>query len=255
VKLDPEGSVVWRVGFSDQASDVRANPIDGGVYVGWGHYRRHTSRLDAHGNVVWTKYYFPSSWVYGRVVSPLDGSLYLGSGWPGRLARVAMDGTVLFNIARPNFNPNLAVSIEKQRVYLGDYAERGVYLYDEDGTVIWNRQYGPDSWIGRYGIVGVYTGLGWAPRDEDGDGVLDGEDLCPGTASGEVVDPSTGCSVHQLCPCEGPRGTDRAWRSHGRYVSCVARATEDFLALGLLDVREKDRIVAGAGRSSCGTRR
>jgi hypothetical protein len=159
LKFDSSGAVVWKASLPDGPSVVNANPLDGGVYVGYGHYRRFTRRLDADGNVIWQKDYFPSPWTYGRAVSPIDGALFVGSGWPGQLACAGMDGSVVFNIPRPNYNANLAAASDEAAVYVGDYAERGVFKYDAAGNLIWNRLYGPPTWIGRYGIVGVYTGM------------------------------------------------------------------------------------------------
>jgi len=81
--------------------------------------------------------------------------------------------------------------------------------------------------------------------DEDGDGVPDINDDCPGTLANEVVN-ENGCSIDQLCPCE------TQWRNHGQYVSCIARAAEDFVAAGLITGAEQGAIVSEAGRSSCG---
>jgi len=52
--------------------------------------------------------------------------------------------------------------------------------------------------------------------------------------------------IDQLCPCENQ------WKNHGQYVSCVARAAEDFVAVGLITDAKKDAIVSGAGQSFCG---
>ncbi len=52
--------------------------------------------------------------------------------------------------------------------------------------------------------------------DDDNDGVLDGADLCAGSVAGAIVDPANGCSIPQLCPCAGPRGTTLAWKDHGK---------------------------------------
>ena len=84
--------------------------------------------------------------------------------------------------------------------------------------------------------------------DEDGDGVPDINDDCPGTLANEVVNENS-CSIDQLCPCE------TQWRNHGQYVSCIARAAEDFVAAGLITDAEKDAIVSEAGRSSCGKKK
>ena len=66
-------------------------------------------------------------------------------------------------------------------------------------------------------------GLGDAcDPDIDEDGVANGGDLCAYTPLGVFVDPETGCSIDQLCPCEGPRGTNVNWKNHGKYISCIA---------------------------------
>ncbi|MFN7961330.1 MAG: thrombospondin type 3 repeat-containing protein [Thermoanaerobaculia bacterium] len=96
-------------------------------------------------------------------------------------------------------------------------------------------------------------GLGDAcDADIDGDGVANGGDLCAFTPSGSTVDPTTGCSIAQLCPCAGPRGTTQSWKNHGQYVSCVSRSATSFASQGLITQAEKDAIVSAAGRSSCG---
>jgi hypothetical protein len=94
------------------------------------------------------------------------------------------------------------------------------------------------------GPISAFTGT-ITGGDEDGDGVPDINDDCPGTPANEVVN-ENGCSIDQLCPCENP------WKSHGQYVSCIARAAEDFVATGLITDAEKDASVAAAGPSSCG---
>jgi len=99
-------------------------------------------------------------------------------------------------------------------------------------------------------------GLGDAcDPDVDGDGVANGADVCPATPTGSTVSPDTGCSVAQLCPCEGPRGSTEDWRNHGKYVSCTARSAESFLEQGLITESEKDAIVSNAANSECGAKR
>jgi uncharacterized repeat protein (TIGR01451 family) len=90
--------------------------------------------------------------------------------------------------------------------------------------------------------------------DSDGDGVGDACDACPDTPPGQAVD-ARGChiSVDQLCPCAGP-ASGGTWKNHGRYVSCVAHAAEDFLTDGLITEQEKDALVSDAARSRCGKR-
>jgi hypothetical protein len=81
--------------------------------------------------------------------------------------------------------------------------------------------------------------------DGDGDGVVDEEDACADTASGDVVDAS-GCSIAQYCPCDGD------YRNHGEYAGCVARTATAFAHDGLVTHSERAEIVSGAGDSDCG---
>jgi len=82
-------------------------------------------------------------------------------------------------------------------------------------------------------------------KDDDHDCVPNDKDVCPETPAGEVVDAS-GCSINQLCPCQGP------WKNHGEYVSCVDRTSDDFVAAGLITPAEREAIVSNAAQSSCG---
>src|SRR5204863_91613 len=52
---------------------------------------------------------------------------------------------------------------------------------------------GSDLWVLKLGPE--------TPGDCDGDGVPDAQDTCPGTGPGVVN--SNGCSIAQLCPCDG----------------------------------------------------
>lgn len=81
--------------------------------------------------------------------------------------------------------------------------------------------------------------------DDDNDGVADSGDKCPQTPPNTTVD-ADGCSVAQLCACVAP------WKNHGEYVSCVAHATQVFVASGLINSTERSAIVSEAGRSTCG---
>lgn len=91
-------------------------------------------------------------------------------------------------------------------------------------------------------------------EDLDGDGKPNSTDICQFTTTGEVIDPATGCSIKQLCPCEGPRGTTTAWKNHGQFVSMVAKTAENFFLQGLITEAEKDALVSEAGSSACGVK-
>ena len=91
--------------------------------------------------------------------------------------------------------------------------------------------------------------------DIDGDGVANVSDMCAATPVDALVAPDNGCSIAQLCPCDGPRGTNQPWKNHGKYVSCNAHATGSFLDLGLITEAEKDAIVSEAAESACGSKK
>lgn len=97
-----------------------------------------------------------------------------------------------------------------------------------------------------YGVVEV----GPVSSDDDGDGVVNEQDQCPNTAAEDIVDVN-GCSIGQLCPCEGPTPT-RSWKNHGQFVSCIGQTVERFFQAGLITDRMGDAIMRAAARSSCG---
>lgn len=88
--------------------------------------------------------------------------------------------------------------------------------------------------------------------DTDGDGIANDSDVCSETAIGALVDPEAGCSIAQLCPCEGPLDSNEYWRNKGKYIYCIAKTSKNFVKLGLLSKREKKAIVFEAKQSSCG---
>jgi hypothetical protein len=90
--------------------------------------------------------------------------------------------------------------------------------------------------------------------DADGDGVANTSDVCAQTPLGEVVEPTTGCSIDQLCPCERPRGQAQRWPNHGQYVACVATSSLRLLTLQLITLAERAALVVEAALSDCGDR-
>ena len=88
--------------------------------------------------------------------------------------------------------------------------------------------------------------------DGDVDGIASAADLCVYTPLGAFVDAASGCSLAQLCPRDGPRGSTVAWRSHGKYVSCITQTVEIFFDQGLMTETNKGAIVSEAATSSCG---
>lgn len=87
--------------------------------------------------------------------------------------------------------------------------------------------------------------------DDDRDGVINVNDACVATGTGAGVDPA-GCSVVQLCPCEGPFDTSDFWKNHGEYIGCLESTGRNFRNAGFIDRNELGRIVSLARRGSCG---
>jgi hypothetical protein len=102
--------------------------------------------------------------------------------------------------------------------------------------------------IGAYEVQSVAP-----PPDNDGDGVLDDFDQCPGTPAGDIVN-AQGCSIAQLVPCEGPV-SGGTWMSHGQYVRAVLQTANTFLRADLITRREWKQSVTNAARSRCGWNR
>jgi hypothetical protein len=81
--------------------------------------------------------------------------------------------------------------------------------------------------------------------DADGDGVPDERDQCADTSPGSLVN-AHGCSIAQLCPCDGP------WRNHAEYVDCVVHHAWQFFRDGLITADQRRAIVRDAAQSDCG---
>jgi len=88
--------------------------------------------------------------------------------------------------------------------------------------------------------------------DADSDEVLDAVDACLFTPAAAIIN-TDGCAIADLCPCIHPDGTDK-WKNHGKYVSCVAHAANDFRDAGLISDSEHGDIVSEAGQSACGVK-
>src|SRR6185312_10719357 len=98
-------------------------------------------------------------------------------------------------------------SVSVHGAFNGQFLVAATSLSDVSGNKTTANLGGTDLWI-------VKT----APEtDCDLDGVLNEQDLCPGTPLGALVN-ANGCSLEQLCSCQG------RFDSHEAYVDCVTAA-------------------------------
>ena len=87
--------------------------------------------------------------------------------------------------------------------------------------------------------------------DADGDGVDDAFDRCPDSEAGTPID-TNGCSLAQLCPCDGRGG--EAWRNRGHYLVCVIRGALRIGRHNQLAPGELRGLLPAATKSACGGR-
>ena len=88
--------------------------------------------------------------------------------------------------------------------------------------------------------------------DVDGDNVRNEVDACPMTNQSTAVDPDNGCSIAQLCPCNGPMDSNLPWPKQSQYLSCVKDWAGDFDNRGIISAAEKKAIISDAKKSNCG---
>jgi CubicO group peptidase (beta-lactamase class C family) len=82
--------------------------------------------------------------------------------------------------------------------------------------------------------------------DIDDDGVLNENDDCEDTPVGEIVNPSNGCSIEQLVPCNGN------WKNHGQYVSASTKVLKSFVRQGLITKKGIKAFMKKKASSDCG---
>jgi hypothetical protein len=88
--------------------------------------------------------------------------------------------------------------------------------------------------------------------DIDDDRVLNESDICEFTLPDEIINTVNGCSIVQLCPCDGPFASKGSWKNHGKYVSCIAKTATSLLKHNLITAEEKDMVISNAAKSRCG---
>ncbi len=171
-KLDTNGNILWTRSLPQPNPDLPnhspnealANPVDGGIYSGCDSYSAFTARIDPNGNVLWWLTDFPvpaasGGTAYGRTVDPVSGALYIG-GWPDRYGKVAADKTLLWTVSTLTYNAYADARLDGNGVYIsGNYQVAGIEKRNGDGSLVWRKWIGPESWRGGfYDMPSVHVG-------------------------------------------------------------------------------------------------
>jgi hypothetical protein len=146
LKIDASGNIVWQVAIPSVTSRIDAAP-DGGVYVSSTGYSSDLYKLSDSGAIEWTKSAWPSPYNYGRVVSPVDGSIIVVSGWPFRIAKASVEGVTVWNMSNEigigtSLSVDwgmLAIDPEDNGFYANTYAiaSRSISKFDANRNRIW----------------------------------------------------------------------------------------------------------------------
>lgn len=145
------------------------------------------------------------------------------------LVEFASDGTVIGSVAATN-------TMQQEFSFDWNVVTPGNYLVKARATDARGRT--SASW--EQAIDVLYP-------DTDGDGVLDDQDECPNTLSGNAVN-AHGCSIADLVPCEG------AWHNHAEYVANVILRAWQFYRQGQISAAQRRQIIIEAALSDCGRR-
>lgn len=196
-------------------------------------------RLNSDGQELWQRAFGGNYDDYAQQIRPTaDGGFIVGG-----LSNSRPSG----NKTSPNYGDHdcWVLRLDAQGIKLWE-ASFGDQYYDDllaldqtlDGGFILAGRSEANPWLIK---------LAAEPPDCDEDGIPNAEDLCPDTPLGSVVD-ADGCSIEQVCPCEGP------WRNHHEYVKCVTKQASKLKKERKIDGRERQAIVEEAKHSDCGNR-
>lgn len=147
LKIDASGNIVWQVAIPSPTSRIDAAP-DGGVYVSSTGFSSNLYKLSGSGVIEWIKSAWPSPYNYGRVVSPVDGSIIVVSGWPFRVAKASAEGVTVWDLPNDLYEVGsslsvdwgmLAIDTQDNGFYANTYAiaSRSISKFDANRNRIW----------------------------------------------------------------------------------------------------------------------
>ena len=276
VKYDSAGNELWVARYSgpgNNEDEARALVIDrnGSIYItgssssGLGTAPDYaTVKYDGNGNELWiARYSGPgnNSDEAHALAIDRDGNVFVAGGSRGRASNYDY-ATIKYSKVKDTDNDGIFDDIDNcpddPNVNQADHDEDGLGDAcdddDDNDTVLDINDNCPLVFNPNQADVDG-DGLGdVCDPDVDGDGVANDGDLCPVTQLGAVTD-SAGCSIAQLCPCEGPRRTTISWRNHGNYVACVANTAKSFVGYGLINKTDGRALVSAARQSNCGAKK
>jgi len=270
VRIDVNGNKLWDRSFGGEGLDEIRTVVeteDGGLVFGglsnslqasgnktsasFGGYDFWVIWVDSNGNKLWDQTYGGSNHDVLHTVSKVGDGFILGGDSASRRDEYGTktsrsyggsDYWVVRTDAIGNQVWDESVGSRDSDVSAGGHVTRdggfiaGGHSYGTGGSKTSPTFENGDFWVVKFQAE--------TPGDCDGDGVRDGQDLCPDTPPGTVVN-SNGCAIVQLCPCTNE------WQSAREYVRCVRDSAAGFLRAGLISEAERQAIVAEAERTNC----
>jgi DNA-binding beta-propeller fold protein YncE len=150
-KVEPTGDVRWQIELDEPGAPM-FSPLDHGAYIGTHDYWHDTVKLSRSGRVEWVKNVPPSPYTYGRAVNPVDGSLYVVSGWASYLVNVSRTGRVMADVYLGNewgplANQGIEVSLDGRSLYTANSAsEVGIDSYSVSSDHLTSRWHFDPGW-------------------------------------------------------------------------------------------------------------
>ena len=261
VSVDAEGGFLWEQTYGGNSYDVllsaKASKFGGYILGGattsppsgnkhsptFGYLDCWFLRIDERGNINWENTFGAGGSDYlADFHETEDGGLLVAAGSDNVFGEPG-------NKTSPNYGSHMTwlFQLNSAGQKIGDWSLPSL----PDAVPISLLRSADGGWLLSAPTIGPATGPWWlvkfAPEDCDHDGVPDIRDACPISAPGSKVN-SAGCSIEDLCPCEGP------WKNHGAYVSQLESVARQFRREGVISEQELQSRLRQAAQSNCGKR-